>query len=177
VKPKSLCNSIAHRSFPAQNHIQVSAINAVVLRKRDLTTFVLDSRSQQINYLTIVKYKLLPAQATGLRKDPYLITGPGRQGVHPNARSHRRSGLQRIYRPMTFFMSPASPPQPATKFCSVNWAFFFRQKYILARHPVAALRMRRRDPTASFVTYLPFFVIFNLGGDYQLTLIPSSQNR
>jgi hypothetical protein len=45
VKPKSLRYSFAHRSFPTQNHIQVSAINVVVFRKCDLTTFAFDCRS------------------------------------------------------------------------------------------------------------------------------------
>jgi hypothetical protein len=59
VKPKSPCNRVAHRSPAAQNHIQVSAINAVVLRKGALTSFPFNCCSQQINDAIIIKYGLV----------------------------------------------------------------------------------------------------------------------
>jgi hypothetical protein len=59
---KSLCNSVGYRSLAVQNHIQVNAIDVVVLRKGHLTSFVFNCGFQQLNNVIIVKYKLETAQ-------------------------------------------------------------------------------------------------------------------
>jgi hypothetical protein len=46
---------MAHRSFAAQNHIQVTAIDTMVLRKGDLTSLTLNCGSQQIEDVIIIK--------------------------------------------------------------------------------------------------------------------------
>jgi hypothetical protein len=63
--PKNLCNSIAHRSFFVQYHIQVSTINPVVLCKRGLTSLALDCNAQQTNNVIIAKYELKTAPTVG----------------------------------------------------------------------------------------------------------------
>src|SRR5262249_3424809 len=44
-----------HRSFAAQNHVQVSAIEAMVLRKSGLTSLALNCGPQQIENVIIIK--------------------------------------------------------------------------------------------------------------------------
>ncbi len=42
AKPKSVCDRMAHRSFAVQNHVQITAIDAMVLRKGGLTSLALN---------------------------------------------------------------------------------------------------------------------------------------
>jgi len=79
AKPKSLRNRIAHRSFAAQNHIQVSAINVVVFGKSALTSLAFNCGSQQINDV-----------ATGEGNCMDLVIGLGRHGFIPRRRTDRR---------------------------------------------------------------------------------------
>ena len=63
VKPKSLCNCAANRSFAAQNQIQVSPINAVVLRKCDLTSLAFCPKTQ--TPIRAEKSRTLPIKRIG----------------------------------------------------------------------------------------------------------------
>jgi len=57
AKPESVCDRMAHRSFAAQNHVQVTAIEAMVLRKGGLTSLALNCGSQQIENVIIIKHQ------------------------------------------------------------------------------------------------------------------------
>jgi len=85
VKPKSLCNCAANRSFAAQNQIQVSPINTVVLRKCDLTSLAFYCGSQQMNEVIIAKHKGVPAQTAGEGKCTSFVIGLGRHGLGPTS--------------------------------------------------------------------------------------------
>jgi hypothetical protein len=74
VKSKSLCNCVANRSFAPQNHVQVSPINAEVLRKCDLTSLAFNCDSQQVNEVIVVKYKNFPAPTAGEGKGTFHRT-------------------------------------------------------------------------------------------------------
>ena len=85
VKPKSLCNCVANRFFAAQNHIQVSPINVVVLRKCDLTSLAFNCGSQQMNEVIIAKHKSVPTQTAGEGKCTSFVIGLGRHGLSPTS--------------------------------------------------------------------------------------------
>ena len=57
AKPESVCDRMAHRSFAAQNHVQITAIDAMVLRKGGLTSLALNCGSQQIENVIIIEDK------------------------------------------------------------------------------------------------------------------------
>jgi recombinational DNA repair protein RecR len=71
--------------FAAQNHIQVSPINAVVLRKCDLTSLAFYCGSQQMNEVIIAKHKGVPAQTAGEGKCTSFVIGLGRHGLGPTS--------------------------------------------------------------------------------------------
>jgi hypothetical protein len=60
-----------------QDHIQVGAINVVVLRKGDLTSLVFNCGSQQIKNVIIVEYKLNAAQTLGEGNCKSFVIGFG----------------------------------------------------------------------------------------------------
>jgi hypothetical protein len=69
AEPDSLCNRITYASFAMQNLIELGTINAVALRKGDLTSLAFDCGLQQMNNVIIVKYKRAPAQTARGRND------------------------------------------------------------------------------------------------------------
>jgi hypothetical protein len=87
VKPKGLCNCVANRFFAAQNHVQVSPINVVVLRKCDLTSLAFNCGSQQMNEVIIAKHKSVPTQTAGEGKCTSFVIGLGRHGVTPRPKT------------------------------------------------------------------------------------------
>src|SRR5262249_36904394 len=57
AKPESVCDRMAHWSFAAQNHVQLTAIEAMVLREGGLTSLALNCGSQQIENVIIIKHQ------------------------------------------------------------------------------------------------------------------------
>src|SRR6516165_1465446 len=86
MKPKSFCNSVGHRSLAAQNHIQVSAMNAVVLRKSALTSLAFNCCFQQINDV-----------AAGENNFMDVVIGLKRHGT--SRRRHERSSVYLVCGP------------------------------------------------------------------------------
>ena len=64
AKTERLDDTLAHRSFAVQNHVEVNTINAVTLCKSDLTALAFNCGSQQLNDFIIIKYQRLTAQFT-----------------------------------------------------------------------------------------------------------------
>jgi hypothetical protein len=103
AKPKSLHNGAAHRSFAAQNHIQVGAINAVALREGDDQSRELHSpATNKKNWLLAASGPPAPrgkmAMGSGTGKDQRLDVPAGGElnadcGARGNERRRRLSGM------------------------------------------------------------------------------------
>jgi hypothetical protein len=75
AEPNSLCKRITYASFAMQSLIELGTINAVALRKGDLTSLAFDCCLQQMNNVIILKYMRAPAQTARGRNDTYFGLG------------------------------------------------------------------------------------------------------